>query len=123
MAGGVHAVVQPLPYARRSQVRGVEIPFRLVDTGGLLPGEDDLPYVREIEGQAEAALATAEEENFFSKSVSVEPSKTRIGHPFIASELGRIEGYKIVASGYTAVWAKNNTRADIINDKYTASFI
>ncbi len=61
------------------------------------------------------ALATAEEENFFSKSVSVEPSPTRIEHPFIASDLGRIEGHKLVASGYTAVWASDNTRAAIFD--------
>ncbi len=59
------------------------------------------------------ALTTAEEENFFSKSVSVEPSPTRIEHPFIASDLGRIEGHTLVASGYTAVWATENTRSAI----------
>ncbi|MEM1431868.1 MAG: DUF3604 domain-containing protein [Pseudomonadota bacterium] len=61
------------------------------------------------------ALATAEEDNFFGKSVSVEPSPTRIEHPFIASDLGRIEGYELVASGYTAVWATENSRAAIFD--------
>lgn len=61
------------------------------------------------------ALATAEEENFFSKSVSVEPSPTRIQHPFIRSELGEIPGHTLVASGYTAVWATENTRAAIFD--------
>ncbi len=61
------------------------------------------------------SLATAEEENFFSKSVSVEPSPTRIQHPFIASDLGRIEGHTLVASGYTAVWATENTRSAIFD--------
>ncbi|WP_108837317.1 DUF3604 domain-containing protein [Tateyamaria sp. Alg231-49] len=61
------------------------------------------------------SLATAEEENFFSKSVSVEPSPTRIEHPFIKSELGEIPGDMIVASGYTAVWATENTRAAIFD--------
>jgi len=56
------------------------------------------------------ALATAEEENFFSKSVSVEPGPTRIQHPFVESDLGKIDGYKIVGSGYTGVWAAENTR-------------
>ncbi len=59
------------------------------------------------------SLTTAEEENFFGKSVSVEPSKNRVNHPFIETKLGRIEGYKIVASGYTGVWANKNTRAAI----------
>lgn len=61
------------------------------------------------------ALATADEDNFFSKSVSVEPSPTRIDHPFIASDLGRIEGHELVASGYTAVWATENTRSAIFD--------
>ena len=55
-------------------------------------------------------LATAEEENFFSKAVSVEPSPTRINHPFIRSKLGAIEGDMLVASGYQGVWARENTR-------------
>ncbi len=60
-------------------------------------------------------LATAEEENFFGKSTSVEPSATRITHPFIKSKLGAIEGYEIVASGYQGVWANENTREAIFD--------
>jgi len=60
-------------------------------------------------------LSTAEEENFFSKSVSVEPSKTRVNHPFIKSKLGAIEGYEPVASGYQGVWATENTREAIFD--------
>jgi hypothetical protein len=56
------------------------------------------------------SLATAEEENFFSKSVSVEPSPTRVEHPFIKSKLGAIEGDTIVGSGYQGIWATENTR-------------
>lgn len=61
------------------------------------------------------ALATAEEENFFSKSVSVEPSATRLEHPFVKSDLGQIDGHMLVASGYTAVWAEENTRGSIFD--------
>jgi hypothetical protein len=60
-------------------------------------------------------LATAEEENFFGKSVSVEPSKTRIAHPFIESKLGAIPGDILVASGYQGVWATENTRKAIFD--------
>jgi hypothetical protein len=60
-------------------------------------------------------LTTAEEENFFGKSVSVEPSKTRISHPFIESKLGKIPGDILVASGYQAVWATENTREAIFD--------
>lgn len=61
------------------------------------------------------ALATAEEDNYFGKSVSVEPSKERIQHPFIKSELGEIPGQIMVSSGYTGVWAEENTRAAIFD--------
>jgi hypothetical protein len=60
-------------------------------------------------------LTTAEEENFFSKSVSVEPSPTRIAHPFIKSKLAAIEGDMITASGYQGVWAMENTRKAIFD--------
>ncbi len=75
------------------------------------------PYKFGLGGATDShtALATAEEDNFFSKSVSVEPSPTRIEHPFIASDLGRIEGHQLVASGYTAVWATENTRSAIFD--------
>jgi hypothetical protein len=55
-------------------------------------------------------LSTAEEENYFGKSTSVEPSATRVAHPFIKSKLGAIEGYELSASGYQGVWASENTR-------------
>ena len=60
-------------------------------------------------------LATAEEDNFFGKSTSVEPSATRVAHPFVKSELGAIEGYELSASGYQAVWAAENTREAIFD--------
>jgi hypothetical protein len=58
-------------------------------------------------------LTTAEEENFFGKSTSVEPSATRVAHPFIKSKLATIEGYELLASGYQGVWASENTRKAI----------
>jgi hypothetical protein len=59
------------------------------------------------------ALSTAEEENFFGKATNAEPSPNRMQHPFMKNENGVIEGYKLVSSGYTGVWAKENTRAAI----------
>ena len=61
------------------------------------------------------SLSTAEEDNFFGKSTSAEPSPMRIGHPFVKSELGAIEGYELAASGYQAVWAAENTREAIFD--------
>jgi hypothetical protein len=60
-------------------------------------------------------MPTAEEENFFGKSTSVEPSATRISHPFIESKLGKISGDMLVASGYQGVWASENTRKAIFD--------
>ena len=59
------------------------------------------------------SLTTAEEENFFGKSTSAEPSATRATHPFVKSKLGAIEGYELAASGYQGVWATENTREAI----------
>lgn len=61
------------------------------------------------------SLATAEEDNYFGKSVSAEPSATRVLHPFVESDLGAFEGHTLVASGYTAVWASENTRSAIFD--------
>ena len=61
------------------------------------------------------ALPTAEEENFFGKSTSVEPSATRISHPFVKSKLAAWEGYELLASGYQGVWAMENTRESIFD--------
>ena len=56
------------------------------------------------------SLSTAEEENFFGKSTSVEPSATRVSHPFVKSALGAWEGGQLLASGYQGIWATENTR-------------
>ncbi len=61
------------------------------------------------------SLATADEDNFFGKSTSVEPSKDRINHPFVSSDLGAFEGYKLVSSGYTGIWAHENTRGALFD--------
>lgn len=61
------------------------------------------------------SLPTAEEENFFGKSTSVEPSATRIKHPFVKSSLGAIEGDMLLASGYQGIWATENTRAALFD--------
>ena len=59
------------------------------------------------------SLSTAEEDNFFGKATSAEPSPRRMQHPFVKSALGAYEGYDLVASGYTGVWARENTREAI----------
>lgn len=61
------------------------------------------------------SLSTAGEDNFFGKSVSVEPSPTRTDHPFVKSDLGAVEGYELAASGYQGIWATDNTRAALFD--------
>ncbi len=61
------------------------------------------------------ALATGEEDNFFGKLTYMEPSADRW-----RNELGHVNdyivfGWEMVASGYAAVWAEENTRAAIFD--------
>jgi hypothetical protein len=73
------------------------------------------PYKFGMVGSTDShtGLATAEEDNFFGKATNVEPKPDRMMHPFAKSEKGAYQGYELVASGYTGVWAKENTRAEI----------
>jgi hypothetical protein len=75
------------------------------------------PYKFGMVGATDAhtSLATAEEDNFFGKSTSVEPSATRVAHPFVKSALGAFEGDMLVASGYQGIWATENTRAALFD--------
>ena len=75
------------------------------------------PYKFGLVGATDShtALSTAEEENFFSKAVSTEPSPTRVEHPFIESDLGKIDGNMITGAGYQGVWAAENTREAIFD--------
>ena len=75
------------------------------------------PYKFGVGGATDShtALATADEDNFFGKSTSVEPSKDRVKHPFASSDLGIFEGYALVASGYTGIWAHENTRGALFD--------
>jgi len=73
------------------------------------------PYKFGMVGSTDShtALSTAEEDNFFGKATMVEPNPGRMAHAFMKTEKGAFEGYQLVASGYTGVWAKENTRASI----------
>jgi hypothetical protein len=56
------------------------------------------------------ALATADDDNFFGKHSGSEPSPDRMSHPFAKFGDAEIMGWETLASGYVAVWAKENTR-------------
>jgi hypothetical protein len=73
------------------------------------------PYKFGLIGSTDShtGLAAVEEENFFGKATNAEPSPHRMAHPFTRTDKGAFEGYQLVASGYTGVWATENTRAAI----------
>jgi hypothetical protein len=60
-------------------------------------------------------LATAAEENFFGKHAGVEPSPERYLHPMAKMGDAEYKSTDMAASGYAAVWAKENTRAAIFD--------
>jgi len=70
------------------------------------------PYKFGMVGSTDShtALAAVEEDNFFGKATSSEPSSTRWEHPFIKRGDLAFMGWETVASGYAAVWATENTR-------------
>lgn len=65
------------------------------------------------------SLATADEDNYFGKMTSAEPVKDRATRSFfpVASSSDQIQQdqWESAASGYAAVWAKDNTRAEIFD--------
>ncbi|WKZ18096.1 MAG: DUF3604 domain-containing protein [Candidatus Jettenia sp. CY-1] len=75
------------------------------------------PYKFGMIGSTDAhtGLAAIEEENFFGKTSSSEPSSTRANHPFIKTEKATIMGWEQTASGYAAVWATENTRESLFD--------
>ena len=61
------------------------------------------------------ALATADDDNFFGKHAGSEPAPDRMGHPFMKNGDTAIYGWETLASGYAAVWARENTRESIFD--------
>jgi hypothetical protein len=84
---------------------------------GLLLGDKlgTNPYKFGLVGSTDShtALSAVEEDNFFGKATNAEPSPRRMLHPFTETEQGVFEGYELTASGYAAVWARENTREAI----------
>lgn len=60
---------------------------------------------------AHTGLAAIEENNFFGKTSSSEPSPKRVNEIFVKNKIGTtIMDWEQTASGYAAVWATENTR-------------
>lgn len=75
------------------------------------------PYKFGLVGSTDShtGLAAVEEDNFFGKTSSSEPSADRALHPFIKSPSAVVMGWETTASGYAAVWASENTRGAIFD--------
>jgi hypothetical protein len=73
------------------------------------------PYKFGLVGSTDShtALSAVEEENFFGKATNAEPKPDRMTHPFAENKNGVFRGDMLVASGYTGVWAEENTREAI----------
>ena len=97
----------PREYAREALKQGLLMEDKL--------GTNPYKFGAAAGTDAHTALAAAEEENFFGKMGHVEPNAGRMSHPlaeFPPSDL-KWMGWEMLASGYTAVWATENTRESI----------
>ena len=94
-------------YAREALKRGLTLEKKLGTN----------PYKFGIVGATDShtSLPTAEEDNFFGKHSGYEPSPDRLTHTFVKTKNGEIFSWQQVASGYTAVWARENTRASLFD--------
>ena len=75
------------------------------------------PFKFGLQGATDShtGLATAEEDNFFGKHSLTEPSPKRMTTDVGHFDQNRWPGWYQVASGYTDVWATENTRAAIFD--------
>jgi hypothetical protein len=62
-------------------------------------------------------ISAVEEDNFFGKMATAEPSPQRWEHPFISNKQSGVTilGWETQAAGYAAVWAQENTRESIFD--------
>ena len=75
------------------------------------------PYKYGMIGSTDAhtSLAAVEENNFFGKLPHHEPSAGRATHPLAKFGDKEVMGWEVLASGYAAVWAAENTREAIFD--------
>ena len=77
------------------------------------------PYKLGLIGSTDShtALATADENNFYGKASNMEPNPKRLTQDFFRSFQTNLflKEWQLSASGYAAVWAKENTRASIFD--------
>jgi hypothetical protein len=77
------------------------------------------PYKFGLIGSSDAhtGIASFEEDNFFGKTTPNEPSAHRLTATFMNNPKSgvKIMDWEVVASGYAAVWAEENTRASLFD--------
>jgi hypothetical protein len=75
------------------------------------------PYKFGMVGSTDShtGMSTADDNNFWGKVTPNEPNPDRWKHPFMKTAVGLILGWEQTASGYAAVWAKENTRAALFD--------
>lgn len=96
----------PAEYARSALLRGLTIEQRFGTN----------PYKMGLIGSTDAhtALAAVDEDNFWGKhSAEMEPGPTRWKDAVGGRGELTVPGWMMASSGYTAVWARENTRAEI----------
>ena len=75
------------------------------------------PYKFGLVGSTDShtGMSTTDDNNFWGKTAPNEPSAHRWEHPFVKTNLGVILGWEQIASGYAAVWARENTRESLFD--------
>ena len=70
------------------------------------------PYKFGLAGSTDThtAISAVEEENYLGKHAGTEPNPERWNHPMAKFQGRQYDGFKMTASGYTGVWATENTR-------------
>jgi Protein of unknown function (DUF3604) len=97
----------PTEYARSALQIGMQLEAKLGTN----------PYKFGMVGSTDShtALSTAEEDNFWGKTSAMEASAHRTEKDFQNSPIAIIKEAEVSASGYAAVWAKDNTRTSIFD--------
>lgn len=74
-------------------------------------GTNPFKYGANAATDTHTGLSTSEEDNFWGKFKTLEPSnETRWNFPLIEVETGTFMGWEQAASGFMGVWAESNTR-------------
>jgi hypothetical protein len=96
-------------YARQALLNGMKVEKEL--------GVNPFKFGMVGSTDSHTALATAEEDNFFGKVTTMEPSAHRLTKSFIKNPKTGLEimEWEVAASGYAAVWATENTRAALFD--------